>query len=913
MPTKNYVEIFLNGDGTEYRPNDNFIREPITAGSNVSVGIRLIAPFATTDVLDIGFELANGIVTPFFPFRLVGIGTRLVDNDYWNEWEYILPQSILQAVSSRRSVELIATIRNIELTYTSDTYSYRGSFVNSQQLNQILPTGESGWYVGVGVATSRKDLEAWFWDGTSWVNSGVIVYVYESTNNINLQNFIKASIAITLAINPSLISTIDEIDITVTDIVLQRLSILESTILNLDANSTLALEKAEEALLLSNDAIDRANEAITIGENADAKAQTALTNSNTAISVASSAASTATTAYNIATAIDGKAQLALDNSSTAIGTAEGAVVTANEAKAIAQGIDDKAQLALDNSVEAITIANDAVDDIMQFQTDITTRVDQLEEEIANAGTNVYVDNVAQARLDFASDPQLQLNSLANEDTNLQAQITAINTDLSNEITNRITGDANLQTQIDDLENLVGTFGESLIIQETGTLYLHSSGVLTESEPTTTVQMPITLTNTNLSSVINLTYTATEDGTVSGLSTYDFVMFLTNLQSTRIYTIANLTWKIGTTTIASLANFKLGPTNTEWQGKIPIVANQLTTNIPYTAGQIFTLSFQIAKDNIGTATINLESRPTVPTAFIRNGGQTNTANIDDFNGTDIQTQSYRNRSYENDLALKAPIYNANLTGIPTAPTASTATNTTQIASTEFVNNIIKVGINADSFSTFEQFFDNLNDGEFKNYYGRIGTLVQNNLYNLIGYPVLFSNYAFVKIVAFKQTTGAYALEISCYSQYTSLGKATKTIIGTNIGGGANPLTWMDYGWNEYVYIGEFTVPTAAQFVVNKQIILNKGDRIYIDVKFPTDTNFTTNVFDFNPATSPTQIGVPCAYNYSNTAEYSLVNCSYNSENKLQFISPRLINPIANTNTSTTIVVGNIYIERRKTWL
>jgi hypothetical protein len=60
---------------------------------------------------------------------------------------------------------------------------------------------------------------------------------------------------------------------------------------------------------------------------------------------------------------------------------------------------------------------------------------------------------------------------------------------------------------------------------------------------------------------------------------------------------------------------------------------------------------------------------------------------EIDGTPVTSTASEINGITANLALKAPLASPALTGIPTAPTAATATDTTQIATTEFVKQVI----------------------------------------------------------------------------------------------------------------------------------------------------------------------------------------------------------------------------------
>ena len=83
----------------------------------------------------------------------------------------------------------------------------------------------------------------------------------------------------------------------------------------------------------------------------------------------------------------------------------------------------------------------------------------------------------------------------------------------------------------------------------------------------------------------------------------------------------------------------------------------------------------------TASPALTGTPTAPTA----SQGTNT--------TQIATTAFVNAEIAADTAAKAPLADPTFTGVPAAPTASQGTNTTQLATTEFVNAEIAADLTA----------------------------------------------------------------------------------------------------------------------------------------------------------------------------------------------------------------------------
>lgn len=169
--------------------------------------------------------------------------------------------------------------------------------------------------------------------------------------------------------------------------------------------------KAAAAETTAGQANETANAANTTAGQANTKAGQAVTTSNNAAATAAAANQTAIEAKNQAGAAQtaaaqaqedadaaAKSASAAENSaSEAADSAEEAVTTANEAKTTADGIDGKATQALTNSEQAVTTANKAKE--------------LAEQAVAGAGTEVYVNNALQSRLDFTADPQTQIDNI----------------------------------------------------------------------------------------------------------------------------------------------------------------------------------------------------------------------------------------------------------------------------------------------------------------------------------------------------------------------------------------------------------------------------------------------------------------------------------------------------------------------
>lgn len=184
------------------------------------------------------------------------------------------------------------------------------------------------------------------------------------------------------------------------------------------SNSETAISTANAAKSAADTAESNSEQAVTTANNAAATAaaanQTAIEAKNQASAAQTAAAQAqedADAAAKSAEAAENSASEAADSAEEAVTTAQGAVSTANEAKTTADGIDGKATQALSNSEQAVTTANEAKE--------------LAEQAVAGAGTEVYVDNALQARLDFTSDPQTQINDKQTQIDNIESGTTKV--------------------------------------------------------------------------------------------------------------------------------------------------------------------------------------------------------------------------------------------------------------------------------------------------------------------------------------------------------------------------------------------------------------------------------------------------------------------------------------------------------
>ena len=264
--------------------------------------------------------------------------------------------------------------------------------------------------------------------------------------------------------------------------VIAYLQTLQATINSSDSKSNEALQKAIQA-------VADATQALSVANGIDAKATQALANATEAVSTANTALTASNTALSTANTALSSANSAVETAENALGTAESAetkadtaITTANGAKTTAEGIDAKATTALANSQTAVSTANtaetkaqEALDQVVEGlgtkvyrDTQLLTSLDikPIEEDIAgnttainneattranavNALDNAKVDKVTGKQLsteDFTTAEKTKLAELNNyDDTQVQADITALQTRATNIETKNTEQDTQIQS------------------------------------------------------------------------------------------------------------------------------------------------------------------------------------------------------------------------------------------------------------------------------------------------------------------------------------------------------------------------------------------------------------------------------------------------------------------------------------
>ncbi len=263
----------------------------------------------------------------------------------------------------------------------------------------------------------------------------------------------------------------------------------------------------------------------------------------------------------------------------------------------------------------------------------------------------YTDSAFSKKLNIAdSSSYVTPSKLASYYTSSAGSGTTIDT---SSLSNRI----NLKASISDVTNAI-TLNTSSIITNVNAIATNTSAI--SAEATTARAAELVLTNnvsSNTTNIISNTVSITANTTA-----------IDNLNSN----ITSNTSSITANTVDIITNRTNITLNTT---DITANANAITANTTAIAAEATTARAAelVLTNSVGSNTASITSNTSAIAA--------NTASI--------QTNT-------SDIALKAPIISPTFTGTPTAPTAEAGINTTQLATTAFVNNAT-LNINASSIS------------------------------------------------------------------------------------------------------------------------------------------------------------------------------------------------------------------------
>ena len=192
-------------------------------GSNVDV-IYFYADFSSAAVLKVAFVLANGIAVPYRPIELSTLEVKSVveegdiEEDYLL-WEYSIPSAVLANLVQRGSTQTEIAFKASEITEDTDyleppytTASELDATINAE-LKVEFPTAVTGNWANVYQTTSNTFV-SWLYDGADFI---------KQTDVINEQLLATTNV-LGLNINATISSPDEEIDVTVTEIVLDEIA-----------------------------------------------------------------------------------------------------------------------------------------------------------------------------------------------------------------------------------------------------------------------------------------------------------------------------------------------------------------------------------------------------------------------------------------------------------------------------------------------------------------------------------------------------------------------------------------------------------------------------------------------------------------------------------------------------------------
>jgi hypothetical protein len=250
------------------------------------------------------------------------------------------------------------------------------------------------------------------------------------------------------------------------------------------------------------------------------------------------------------------------------------------------------------------------------------------------------------------------------------------------------------------------------------------------------------------------------------------------------TTLNTTVNANTASItANTSDIALKANTTDVNTALALKANatDVTTALALkaTAADLTTLTTSV-NANTASITANAADLATLTTTVNTNTASI-TANTSDIalkaNTTDVNTA----------LALKAPLASPALSGVPTAPTASAGTNSTQIATTEFTNAAISSALSSTMFSVSTTLTSTITNplgfipSDNINYSGPLNVSTAQNLAN--GVDVLKGNQSGVANVGFgianlfSNTTGTANTSVGYKGLYSNLSGKGNSAYGT----------------------------------------------------------------------------------------------------------------------------------------
>lgn len=368
------VYIFMDGNVKIVSP------ENVYQGSNVTE-ITLLAPFPDETSVSVGFELPDGTIPEKQPMSYT---QTIIDGQSVRAYVYKLPYAVTEQ-SGNVKMSFIAKFTNGQQT------SYMANFEVQESVLPLPPENPDKdtydlllqyYQDAKNSAIAAQDAAEKAQESALDANDTANAAEEKAEGAVSTASQALETAQAVESKADSAVSTAEDAE-TKADNAVSTASAAATT-----ANA--AMSTATSAVSTANSAESKAESAVSTAEDANQTAENALSAASSAQNVANAASDTASQAQSVAEGIDGKASQALEVSKQASDTAENAQIVAN-------GIDGKASEALTNSEQAVSTANEAKK--------------LAEQAVAGNGTEVYVDNTLQSRVDFKSDPQTQINNI----------------------------------------------------------------------------------------------------------------------------------------------------------------------------------------------------------------------------------------------------------------------------------------------------------------------------------------------------------------------------------------------------------------------------------------------------------------------------------------------------------------------
>ncbi len=273
------------------------------------------------------------------------------------------------------------------------------------------------------------------------------------------------------------------------------------------------------------------------------------------------------------------------------------------------------------------------------------------------------------------------NTLSSNTVNINANTASITANTANIITNR----ANITTNTSAI-----TTNTTAITANTSAINTNTSAIAAEA--TTARAAELVLTNSVSSNTTNISSNTASITTNTASITTNTSAITTNTSAIA----ANTTAIAAEATTARAAELVL--TNSISSNTTNISSNtaSITTNTSAITTNTTAITANTSAINTNTTAIAAEATTARAAELaLTNNINSNTANTTS-NTSAIAANTASILTNTSDIALKAPIISPTFTGTPTAPTAAAGINTTQLATTAFVNNATS-NINSSSIS------------------------------------------------------------------------------------------------------------------------------------------------------------------------------------------------------------------------